>query len=398
MKLDFNKKYLKLVICACIVTAFTVICVFVGINFNVVIGGIKNFFDLLNPFIIGAIIAYLLNPILKFCENNVFKFVERKKKRFKLKRVLSLILTYIILAFLITVFVWIIIPQVTVSYKNLEQNMKTYIKTAQEWIASLEASSENVHVVIEWLTDRIDFSKIAEQFKDIISNAFTVVSSAAPQVAGWIKDFVGQIFDVVVGIIISIYLLLSKEKLLAQLKKLMYSLMSEEKIQNILEFFRFTDHTFGGYIVGVIIDSTMVGLVCYIAMTIIGIPYAALISVIIGVTNIIPFFGPFIGAVPSAVILFLASPKWCLWFVIMILVLQQIDGNIIAPRIIGETTGLSSLGVILSITLMGGLFGIVGMTLAVPAFALIYDTVKKTSERRLAAKDLPIETENYYDK
>ena len=204
--------------------------------------------------------------------------------------------------------------------------------------------------------------------------------------------------DIILGFVFAIYFLLAKEHLLAQIKKILRAIFKENTYQNILRIVSLTDNTFGKYFTGAILDSILVGIICFILMTILGMPYAPLISVIIAATNVIPFFGPFIGAIPSALILFVANPIYAVYFAIMVLVLQQIDGNIIAPRIHSASTGLDPVWVIVSITLMSGLFGFVGMFIGVPLFSVLYTLVKEQVEMRLAKKSLPLETVNYMNK
>ena len=203
------------------------------------------------------------------------------------------------------------------------------------------------------------------------------------------------IFKLIIGIILSVYLLFNKETHGAQAKKVAYSLFSEERANNLINNTRFAHRTFGGFISGKIVDSLIIGILCFIGTTVMQTPYALLISVIVGVTNIIPFFGPYLGAIPSGFIILMINPVKCLWFLIFILILQQIDGNIIGPKILGDSTGLSSFWVIFAITLFGGIFGVVGWFLGVPIFAIIYAAVKTFIDTRLERKKLPSDTLYY---
>ncbi len=395
LKFGFSKRQRSWVLGACLVVAFTVICVFIGVRWDSLNADVRRIIKIFDPVIIGLVIAYLLNPILKLCEKYVFRFVEHKKPRKKLKRGLSLALTYLVLIVAVYVFVSMIIPQVNTSFNDLKNNLQSYLASAEKWINNAVDKSEFLQPVMEMLEDFVDFEEIQDKFNGLISDLFNMASSAIPQVISFLSGFVTSLTDFIVGIFISIYLLISKDKLFAQVKKLMYAFLSTERREKVMSYARFIDKTFGGYITGKLLDSLIVGLCCYIMMTILNMPYAIFISMINAVASLVPFFGPIIGAIPSTLIIFIVSPKQGLIFLVMILVLQQIDGNVIEPKILGESTGISALWVIVSITIMGGLFGVVGMLIGVPAFAVIYDLVKRAGEKRLKKKELPLDTIEY---
>ena len=203
--------------------------------------------------------------------------------------------------------------------------------------------------------------------------------------------------NVVVGVIACVYLLNSKEKFRAQLKKAILATTSKSVSDEIFDFGNFANRTFGGFINGKIIDSAIIGVICYASMTLLHLPYPALVSTIVGVTNVIPFFGPFIGAIPSAIIIFLVSPLQSLYFLLLILVIQQLDGNVIGPTILGETTGLASFWVMFAIIVAGGMFGFIGMVLGVPVFAIIYYYAGRYIRRKLERKEMPQDTNEYIE-
>nr|MCR5420264.1 AI-2E family transporter [Lachnospiraceae bacterium] len=231
--------------------------------------------------------------------------------------------------------------------------------------------------------------------KEILPKIQGLISTLSTTVLGSMWGVVVFIFKLIIGIILSVYLLYNKELYAAQAKKITYSLFDEERANNLINNTRFANKTFGGFISGKIVDSFIIGLLCFIGTTILQMPYALLISVIVGVTNIIPFFGPYLGAIPSGFIILMINPVKCLWFLIFILVLQQIDGNIIGPKILGDSTGLSSFWVIFSITLFGGFFSVLGMFFGVPVFAIIYAAIKTFIDTRLERKNLPSDTAFY---
>ena len=203
------------------------------------------------------------------------------------------------------------------------------------------------------------------------------------------------LYNLIIGYIISIYVLFDKEKFRSQAKKLMYTFISSEKVNIILENLRYTDKVFGSFFSGKLIDSLIIGLLCFVGMLIFDMPYSLVIAVIVGVTNIIPYFGPFIGAIPSAILILLVSPSKCITFIIFIFVLQQFDGNILGPKILGNKTGLSSFWVLFSLLIFGGLFGMIGMIIGVPIFSIFYSFINGLVRRKLKEKDLPLNSKDY---
>ena len=229
----------------------------------------------------------------------------------------------------------------------------------------------------------------------VLPSVQEIISEVSTSLIGSVVDLLVWLFNFIIGIIISIYLLSSKELFCAQAKKITYALLREERANNLINNMRFANKTFGGFLIGKILDSFIIGILCFIGTSVLKIPYALLISVIVGVTNIIPFFGPYLGAIPCALILIMINPIKCVVFLIFVLVLQQFDGNVLGPKILGNSTGLSSFWVIFSITVFGGLFGVLGMFVGVPVFAVIYAAIKTFVSQRLVKKNLPADT-NYY--
>ncbi len=393
MKIRWNSDYTLRAIYASIVIAILVLCIFIGINYSVVFGWLGRVLTFCSPILYGFIIAYLCNPVMKFFEKRVFRFLDRKKPHPRLRRALSMTVTYLLYSILIALFLLLILPQIVQSYNDLQAKMSGYVSSAQEWVTSFISSAKN-----SALLGYFDFSSLIDGINDLISNSYKIVLNVTPYVLDYVGRITNQLKNALLGIIFSLYFLADKEKLIAQVKKVLHALFSKERVRRILEFSVYTDRTFGGFILGKIEDSLIIGVLTFITLAVFRMPYYPLISVIICVTNIIPFFGPFIGAIPSIFFIFIADPMKALWFTVIILVIQQIDGNIIGPKIIGVSTGLDSLGVIVAITLMSGLFGIPGMFFGVPLFSLILYVINTLIRRRLHKRGLPHELSAYYDR
>ncbi|MDD4773448.1 MAG: AI-2E family transporter [Eubacteriales bacterium] len=360
MKIEWNKKYTAAALYACAVAAAVVLCVFLVINIKSVAAAASGFVKLLNPIIIGFIIAYLFNPVIKLCERRVFAFVRRPKA----VRVLSLTLTYAVFFVMATLFAASVIPQIVISYNDLVSRAGT--------ISAFGRAGSSF----------IDMGRIKGYLSEWISDSYNITR----YITGFFAGLLGQLKNALLGIVLSVYFLHSKERITVQLKKTMYAFLPQKTGDGIVAFLRFTDETFGGFIIGKLLDSLIVGIVTFIVLALFDMPYYQMISVIIGAANIIPFFGPFIGAIPAALIIYIADPSKVIWFIVIIIIIQQIDGNIIAPKILGETTGLGSLGVIVAVTVSGGLLGVAGMFVGVPLFALLYVGFTGLVNRRIAKK------------
>lgn len=376
MKIDWNRKYTTIAVYVCIVAAITVAVFFIGANLERLGGFISTFQSIMNPLIVGFIIAYLFNPLMKSFERLLSRLTDKKKPRPSLRRTLALICTYIVYAVVLTIIVALIIPQVVESYRD-------FISKVEGYISSVESFLRELSVKLPF----IDVDRLIKYVEDFLSDYYSLVQNITPYLTAFFAGMAEQLKNAFLGIIISVYFLSSKEKLTARLKKLMYAFIDGKKADGIVSFLRFTDDTFGGFIIGKLLDSLIIFILTFITLAIFRIPYYQLISVIVGVTNIIPFFGPFIGAIPSVLIIFVADPAKAFWFIVIILIIQQIDGNIIGPKILGQTTGLSALGVIVAITVMGGLLGVTGMFIGVPLFALLYVLFDRFVTKRIESKE-----------
>lgn len=390
-----NTKYAQISRYAVLVL-FSVILFFLLIS-N--LAGVKSFLDtvftVLSPLIYGFIIAYILSPFQRFCEEKILRFRHGSKVEKRLKRPLSVLFSMLLLFLVLALLVGLVIPQVGRSFLELETQISGYITAAQNLVDKFIRDFPLFNGQYNNLSEFMDVNEISTDLKSLISTLYGYLESLGNQVLAYAGRFVIEVKNALIGTIVAVYLLLAKEKLIAKCKRIAAALLDRRRYLNLVYLMRFTNKTIGGFLLGKIIDSAIIGLLTFIVMSIVGMPFTPLISVIIGVTNIIPFFGPFIGAIPSAFIIFIAEPKMTLWFILMIFVIQQLDGNVIGPKILGDSTGLSALGVLVSITIAGGFFGFAGMILGVPAAAVICALVHQKTDARLRAKKAETELEYY---
>ena len=353
--------------------ALSIIFFFLIYRFDGFGSAISTLTGILMPFIYGAVIAYLLKPVCNSIESFLRRFIPEKMNG--LINALSVALTILFGLLLVYALVMMIVPQlitsVTTLYYTARNNLNDFVDWAshQEIIASNQKLLDFIETSYDNLQDTLDNivrTKLVPSMQSLLSGAALGVMS-----------FVTFLKNIIIGVIVSVYLLASRKKFGQQCKMILYSLIKPRWADIILEEILYADKMFGGFINGKILDSAIIGVLCYIACLIFKFPSALLVSVIIGVTNVIPFFGPFIGAIPATLLILIQNPIKALWFVLFVLVLQQVDGNIIGPKILGNTTGLSSFWVLFAILLFGGLWGFVGMIIGVPLFAVIYDVLKK---------------------
>ena len=396
---NWDKKYLYWGMTAFCVIACSILF-YMALAYLPVIGtALKSLARILSPFIWGLIITYLLAPLYKGLYQGFFlplteKLSGKKKKGSpKLAKGLSVLLSIIVFLAMITALVYLIIPQLYSSVETIVNNSPGYIDKLSEWSKNTLANYPELR----------DF--VIEKFEEINTNLFTWVrdtilpglGSFVSNITAGVYYFLRAVYNIVIGIIVSAYLLSNMESASARAKRLCYCVFGVEWAEKIRSAIRFTDRTFMGFINGKLLDSAIIGLICYVVCAILKMPYALLVSVIIGVTNIIPFFGPLIGAIPSAFIILLVDPLKALIFVIFIIILQQVDGNIIGPKILGSSIGINGFWVMFSIILGAGLFSFWGMLLGVPVFVVIYTGITILVERKLKKRSLPVDPEDYAD-
>lgn len=383
-----NKRYVTLVKYILMVIAITLLMIVFLFNFGKFAAMFKKVIEVLMPVIWGGVLAFLMNPIMKNLERFLYRFIFKKRRHKKTVRAISLTLTCILTVAVVTGLFYIVIPEIINSITTIFGNISLWVEQLTEWVTKLFKNNKEIQdKLISVINDySSDFSSLLDTLMPILEN----ISTSAFGIVNLIKN-------ILLGFIVSIYILAGKETHMGQARKIVFALFSKKTSGKIFEFVSKTNKIFNGFIIGKIIDSAIIGVITYICMTVLGLPYIVMISVIIGITNIIPFFGPFFGAIPSAMLILLStsSIKDVVVFVIMILIIQQFDGNILGPGILGNSTGLPAIWVVISLFIGGGLFGFVGMVLAVPTCALVYDLIGTAVSNKLTAKKLPSETKEY---
>lgn len=394
MKFKWEKKYLFWGVTAFLVIVSSILFFLLLSRLDVVANVIRFTLNLLMPFIIGLVIAYLLSPMVDWFENVCFrplllKMLHREPKR--AARVFALIVTFLLAIALVAGLCVMVFPQLIESVKGIIGNLSSYFGRLEEWVLGFFEQNPDIEAVI-----RTQFDKITASVNDwAVNDLLPQVTNLAGGVTSGVINIVNTLTNLIVGLVVSIYVLFSKERFFAQTKKMTYAAFSIRTANHLLRVTRRADTVFGKFVKGKLIEAFIIGLLCFIGMSIFNMPFATLISVIVGVTNIIPFFGPIIGAVFSIVLILLINPLTALYFAIFIVILQQFDGNVIGPKILGDSTGLSSFWVIFSIMIFGGLFGVTGMIIGVPTFALIYSLISELARERLRRNDLPSDTAEY---
>lgn len=374
------KRYLKIGITGAAILASGILCAFVLFKMPVIIFVLKGITEILKPFLYGVVFAYLLAPLCNKIEEKLFQFFPKAKA--KARRFICFIAIVISLCVAIAV-IWLIImmiiPQVWDSVMKIIQMVPQKLIVVNNWIEHMLENQPELQAYFE------EFSSQAESNIDSLLNVDTIqkVQSIINRLSVQLFGVLGVVKNIFLGLLISAYLLGSRKLFGAQAGLILHGVFSDKWAKIIEEEIRYTDKMFNGFLVGKIIDSAIIGLLCFAGTSIMGFEAPAFISVIIGITNIIPFFGPFIGAIPCGLLLLLENPMHCLYFIIFIFVLQQLDGNVIGPKILGNTTGVSSFWVLFAILLFGGMWGVVGMVIGVPLFAVIYDIIRKLVYRGL---------------
>ncbi len=371
--LEENRRYLELLVVTIIILGF-----FASLFFRAdsVTSAIGRLIDVLKPFIFGFVIAYLIRPSVDYVENTLKSICEKLFHR-KAKKVrgLSIAVTFVLLLVLITLMLYAVIPGLITSIRVLIIKVPQSMKDFEKWlrIAIGTGMSDELIGSISGMFENT-YKQILESIKDtLLPNLENIVS----QVAGGFGGVFGILKNFFLGCIVAIYMLASWEKFGAQAKIALYGLFSESAADWIRDELKLTDKMFGGFISGKVVDSTIIGVICFVVCMFLKMPYALLVSVIVGITNIIPFFGPYLGAIPSAILILTESPYKCIVFIVFIIILQQLDGNIIGPKILGDKIGISSFWILFSILFFGSYWGVLGMVVGVPLFGVIYDLAKR---------------------
>lgn len=374
------KRYLKIGITGAAILASGILCAFVLFKMPVIISVLKGITEILKPFLYGVVFAYLLAPLCNKIEEKLFQiFPKAKTKARRFICFIAIVISLCVAIAVIWLIIMMIIPQVWDSVMKIIQMVPQKLIVVNNWIEHMLENQLELQAYFE------EFSSQAESNIDSLLNVDTIqkVQSIINSLSVQLFGVLGVVKNIFLGLLISAYLLGSRKLFGAQAGLILHGVFSDKWAKIIEEEIRYTDKMFNGFLVGKIIDSAIIGLLCFAGTSIMGFEAPAFISVIIGITNIIPFFGPFIGAIPCGLLLLLENPMHCLYFIIFIFVLQQLDGNVIGPKILGNTTGVSSFWVLFAILLFGGMWGVVGMVIGVPLFAVIYDIIRKLVYRGL---------------
>lgn len=388
MKNDKYRTYIYWGGTALAVLLLLVAAVFVVIRWSLVAALGAKIAHILAPVIYGAVFAYLLNPVYNRVQAAVMKLtkdiIPDEKGRKRLGGFFGTLASMCLLVAVVVGLISMLIPQLISSIRGVMETLPSSINNLEIWLEKILADNPDLEQQVmqhygaaadylqNWLTNVV------------VPNIYRIIGS----VSSGVVLVVRAVFDILIGLIVMVYLLNMKEKLLAQAKMIIYGVFPLKIANKVIEEGRYVHQVFGGFIIGKLLDSLIIGLICFVLLGFANMPYVLLVSVIVGVTNVIPFFGPFIGAIPSAFLILLSDPMKCLYFLIFVLLLQQFDGNILGPKILGDSTGLSSFWVLFSILLFGGLMGFVGMIIGVPTFAVMYRLVTEFTTWRLGKKAL----------
>ncbi|NBI08606.1 AI-2E family transporter [Colidextribacter sp. OB.20] len=416
MKREDRHPYLAAGLTAFAVIAASLLLFFLLFHLKTVTAFLNTIGGILRPIFMGAVIAFLLLPIHRTILTFLLAITPDKRMEERNSHAflsfVAIVLSLLLALFLIYLLLAMVVPQVYESVVGLVQAIPDYIEVVQGWLQTYFEDNPEIQSAVmsiynssaasleQWLNSDIlpnlesATSALEWLRKDIVPNLTGVVAG----VSGVVVGFLVLVKDLLIAVIVSVYLLARKDTFAAQSKKIVYSIFPTSFADLVVEEVRSAYKIMSGFINGKLLDSLIIGILCLVCCNIFKFPYPALISVVIGVTNIIPFFGPFIGAIPCGLLIFLISPLQAVYFAIFILVLQQFDGNILGPKILGDSTGLASFWVLFSILLFGGLFGFGGMVLGVPVFAMIYSIIRRMVARGLHSRGLPVETKKYMGK
>lgn len=393
MKIKFNEKYNTIACYVVIVFAVCILLLLLAFRLGAFISVISTILKAISPVIWGFVIAYLMQPLVRTVEKFLSKKILKGRKQQKLCRSISIIIASLCGISAIVALIAMAVPQIVESISTLITKMPVYLNTLYVTILEfLEKNPEINKQVTDWFQ---------QQFTDISNHIYEWITNIKPTVDKYfelIKDslfsFLIGIKDFLLGYIVSIYLLYSKENFIRQAKKLLYSMLPKKTYEYVMEKGAHANTIFSDFLVGKSLDSLIIGMLCFIVMVIFGFENAMLISFIVGITNMIPFFGPFIGAIPSIVLVLLTQPQKTIVFIIIVLVLQQFDGNILGPKILGNKLNLPTFWIMFSIFFFGNLFGFIGMLAGVPVFAVIYTLTKEGVDDRIRNKNMELLAKN----
>lgn len=374
----------------------TLIIILIFTNITAFSAVFRKLTQVLSSVTYGVVLAYLLNPLVKFVDTRILPVLLRRSMKqraaVRISRVLGMLFAFVVSFFMIYALVYMIVPQLIESITGIVSNSEEYFRNFEAWLLNILEDNPQIKNYVDIALERA--YEFVEDFiqNDLLGNVQSIVVGVTTSAYAIVRELI----NMAIGVVVSIYILLSKDKFQAQSKKMIVAFFSTERANRCLEIGRKINKIFNGFIIGKIIDSLIIGLLCYIGLAILKVPYAVLVATVIGITNVIPYFGPILGTIPCAILILMVDPLKCFYFIIFILILQQLDGNVIGPRILGENVGISGFWILVSITVGGGLFGFTGMLLGVPVFAVIYMLVGDAVDRSLGKKGHTNRTSVYY--
>lgn len=416
MRRDDRHSYLAAGLTAFAVVAASLLLFFLMFHFDALVSFFDMLARILRPIFMGAVIAFLLLPVHRCILQFLTAITSDKQKAHQstanFLSFTAIVLSLLLALFLIYLLLAMVLPQVYESIVGLINATPSYIESVQEWLQTFFEDNPDIQSSVmsiytsaatsleQWLNSDIlpNLESVSTTFQWVRTTVLPNLTGVVAGVSGMVVGFLVLVKDLLIAIIVSVYLLARKDIFAAQSKKIVYSLFRTDIADLLVEETRNAYKIMSGFINGKLVDSLIIGVICLVCCNLLKFPYPALIATIVGVTNIIPFFGPFIGAIPCGLLILLVSPIKAVYFAIFILVLQQFDGNILGPKILGDSTGLASFWVLFSILLFGGVFGFAGMVLGVPVFAMIYSVISRMVAHGLRSRGLPVETEDYMGK
>ena len=394
-----DKPYFKWGTTALVVIIISILLVVIFTDIPGFFGVLKGFGAILSPLVAGVVFAFLLNPLVKFVDTRLCPVLEKKKQKNpkaryspqKLSRAAGIVFALVIAVLLVYAFFSMLLPQLYESVMGIVASAEDYYRSIETWANKLLQDNPEIQSYVEAALDEVYNFLRNWVSTSLLSDMQKLLSTLTTSVIAVVKS----VANLLIGLVASIYMLWSKDLFQAQAKKLIVAVFRPSAADHLFYLGRETNKIFNGFVIGKIIDSAIIGILCYFGMLILKLPYPILVATVIGITNVIPFFGPIIGAVPCAFLILLVNPLQCFYFVIFVICLQQLDGNVIGPKILGSSIGINGFWVMFSIILGGGLFGFWGMLLGVPVFVVIYTALGRLVTKKLVKRDLPTDTDEY---
>ncbi len=395
-----DKPYFKWGTTALVVIIISILLVVIFTDIPGFFSVLKGFGAILSPLVAGVVFAFLLNPLVKFVDTRLCPVLEKKKQKNpkaryspqKLSRAAGIVFALVIAVLLVYAFFSMLLPQLYESVMGIVASAEDYYRSIETWANKLLQDNPEIQSYVEAALDEVYNFLRNWVSTSLLSDMQKLLSTLTTSVIAVVKS----VANLLIGLVASIYMLWSKDLFQAQAKKLIVAVFRPSAADHLFYLGRETNKIFNGFVIGKIIDSAIIGVLCYFGMLILKLPYPILVATVIGITNVIPFFGPIIGAVPCAFLILLVNPLQCFYFVIFVICLQQLDGNVIGPKILGNTIGISGFWVLVSITVAAGLFGFAGMLLGVPVFAIIYLLISDAVNLSLKKKGDTTKTDAYY--